>query len=364
VHSSTSNSKTPQAWPEHYWQRPIPTAHWRGVSLLAALLLLGYIVAWETWWRLQDYESTYSETAEHWARLRDRAGTGRADEVVTTGSSRIQFDFDLDVWLQDFGGPKPISLPRVGTNPRPFLHDLAQDPNFRGLLLVGITEGLFFAPDQAPPAAEAHAYLKHRAERPVSARTDWLLAIPFRGAFASLNAEDLSLSPLIRTRLLTLPNREGARVPPALPPYFAQIDKDRRHHMWSSMEQDPAFQEKVRQVWLPLFQLGPPFGGPGLDALFASVKADVDAIRARGGQVVFLRFPSSGGVLELEKARWPREQYWDRLLKETGAPGVHFEDHASLSGFECPEWSHLTRADAVTYTRNLIPILKREIVRQ
>ena len=361
MHSSTSNSDGPEKWPETYWKRPIPTAHWLGVSLLTILVVLGFVICWETYWRLEGYEPSLEETAELWSRLRDRAATGHPDEVAYTGSSRIQFDLDLDVWEQDYGSPRPIGLPKVGTNPRPFLTDIANDPGFRGLLLVGVTEGLFFTPDQAPPAGEARRYLDYRKNRPLSARADYMLSVPIQSGLASMNGEDLTLSMLLRKSWLKLPNREGAYIMPDFPPYLARIHPDRRHKMWYRCERDPELQHKVQQVWLPWFRMGPPLAGEPLDAIMASVRADVDKIRSRGGEVVFLRLPSSGELREIERERWPREAYWDRLLAETGAPGVHFEDYPELNGFECPEWSHLTRADAVTFTRNLIPILRQKL---
>ena len=364
MHSSTSNSEHPTAWPETYWQRPIPTAHWQGVSLLTVLLVLVLLVAWETLWRNQGYEPSYADVAESWARQRDLAAEAGPDGVVYTGASRIQFNFDQDAWLQDFGGERPLNLCRVGTNPRPFLSDIAADPRINGLVLVGVTEAVFFAPDFAPPTGQAHEYINHWKKRPVSTRTDYLLSIPFRSALASLNVEDLSLDALLRRHLLRLPNREKAYILPEFPPYLARMDAHRRMHMWERIERDSERAERVGRIWLPLFQLGPPYGGPGLDALFASVKADVEAIRSRGGKVVFLRYPSSGELREVEKARWPREAYWDRLLAETGAPGIHFEDHPELAHYTCPEWSHLSRMDAVSYSRSLIPILKARLAGQ
>ena len=103
--------------------------------------------------------------------------------------------------------------------------------------------------------------------------------------------------------------------------------------------------------------------GEVLDELILSVKEDIDKIRSRGGEVVFLRFPSSGDLREKERMLHPREQFFDRLISETDTVGIHFEDYASLDGFTCPDWSHLTRADAVLYTRNLIPILQTALSR-
>jgi len=316
------------------------------------------MIGWETYWRLEGYEPSLEETAELWARQRDKVGTGKTDEVVYTGSSRITFGFDLDVWQQYNGGPRPISLPKVGTNPRPFLHDVANDPDFRGLLICGVTEVLFFTPDQAPPAWDAIKYLDHYKNRPLTSRSEYLLSMPVQSAMASINKEDLNLATLIYQRWLPLPDRKNAYLLPDWPPYFGRITSDRRYHMWSRCETDPVLQEKIQQIWLPWFHLAPPFGGEGLDHLIASVSEDVKKIRDRGGRVLFVRLPSSGKLREIERELWPREAYWDRLLEETGAEGVHFEDYPQLNQFDCPEWSHLTRGDAVIFTRNLISVLK------
>ncbi|HSH09732.1 MAG TPA: hypothetical protein VK995_05055, partial [Oceanipulchritudo sp.] len=155
--------------------------------------------------------------------------------------------------------------------------------------------------------------------------------------------------------------RASAYMTPEDPPYFGLTTIDRRNHMWHRAERDPELQHRIQQTWLPMFTFLPPYGGPGLDELFLSVKADVDKITARGGKVVFIRFPSTEDLRQLEQELWPRDAFWDRLIAETGAPGIHFEDYADLSGFWCPEWSHLSRVDAVTFTRNLIPHIREKL---
>ena len=112
---------------------------------------------------------------------------------------------------------------------------------------------------------------------------------------------------------------------------------------------------------MTLFQMAPPFAGEGFDALMASIVDSVKKIQSRGGKVIFVRCPSTEDLRELETQRQPREKYWDRLLAETGAPGIHFEDHEELSNFWCPEWSHLTRSDAVTFTRALYPLIRENL---
>lgn len=364
MHSSISNSEPSPKWPETYWKRPIPTAHWQAVGLMMLLIVGGFLAAWEVYWRTQGYEPSFENTADIWSKERAKVGSHGTDDTVIIGSSRILFDLDLDMWQQAFPGkPRPIELAAVGTCPLPVLRDLAGDPAFTGTLLCGVTEGLFFMPMEAPPAAEVAAFVKHFHTWSPASKSGLYLSIPVESAFASLNLEDLSLNALLK-RWIPVENRPGTRVDPPLPPYFASIDYDRRNKMWSRMETDPAVQHKVQQVWLPLFGRVPPAFPPELtDAIFGGIRADVEKIRARGGRVVFIRCPSSGTLLELERGLRPRALYWDRLLRETGAPGIHFEDHAELQGLFCPEWSHLTRSDAVVFTRHLAEIVRREGIR-
>jgi len=80
--------------------------------------------------------------------------------------------------------------------------------------------------------------------------------------------------------------------------------------------------------------------------------------RRRGGKVVFIRFPVSGEIKKIEDQATPRIGPWTRLLKESGAPGIYFEDYPELASFECPEWSHLSATDAVLFSQRLVPHLR------
>ena len=93
--------------------------------------------------------------------------------------------------------------------------------------------------------------------------------------------------------------------------------------------------------------------------VFDEVKENVDRIRARGGDVVFMRCPSEGLFIEREHKEFPREKYWDQLLVETDAGGVHFEDNAALQGLELPEWSHLSPYDSDVFTKAIAPLIRQ-----
>jgi hypothetical protein len=95
-----------------------------------------------------------------------------------------------------------------------------------------------------------------------------------------------------------------------------------------------------------------------IEKRFGDTIAAVEKLRARGGKVVFVRLPVSGGLKALEDRTTPRDQTWDPLLQGTGAPGIYFEDFPELAAFHCPEWSHLSAGDSVEFSKRLVPHLR------
>ncbi len=90
----------------------------------------------------------------------------------------------------------------------------------------------------------------------------------------------------------------------------------------------------------------PPPDAPPFDpaAFLAGVRPAVEKIRAKGGDVVFVRCPSSGFFAEVEAMAFPKAGFWDHIAPELGACTVHWADNPSLQGWVVAEWSHL-RAD-------------------
>ena len=90
----------------------------------------------------------------------------------------------------------------------------------------------------------------------------------------------------------------------------------------------------------------------------------IATLRARGVRVVFVRPPSDGEYYAFEQKTTPRARTWDVLLQRTGTPGIHFEDYPQLQGYELPEWSHLTAAEAKRFTTALAPLIESEFARE
>src|SRR4029450_13687058 len=91
--------------------------------------------------------------------------------------------------------------------------------------------------------------------------------------------------------------------------------------------------------------------GKAIEKRFADTVVAVEKLRARGGKIVFVRLPVSGGLKQLEDQITPRAKIWEPLLQRTTAPGIHFEDYPELASFICPEWSHLSAGASVELIR-------------
>ncbi len=350
----------------------MPRGPWPRAGLIALVIFLLAMAGWELRVRSEGYAPALNDSSDLWAQARSRVTDDPAQTVIV-GSSRIQFDFDLDTWQAQTGGDRAVQLAMPGTNPVALLEDIAGS-DFRGNLVLGVTPGLWFAPAGPPVERAAGALGRYRNWSP-SQRVGLVLGMALQRRLALINAEDLTLAALLGRIRLT--DRPGAapNLPPLLPPYFAATEADRQARMWPHCEFGSPLAAKIQQVWLPLFTPPPPpphlsaeeFQGmlaANSEAHLERVRAAVAAIRARGGRVVFVRPPSAGRLRELERQYSPREACWDRLLAVTGAPGLHFEDHPQLAGFDCPEWSHLTAADAVRYSRALMPMLAAALAGQ
>ena len=346
------------------FERPIPPAPWRGIAVVVTIVVIAATTAWELYCRSLGYTPTLNDNEDLWTVRRRIVAP---ESIVIIGDSRAWFDVDLDE-LQKGLGKRPIQLAMAGSTAWPALADLADDKNFHGTIICSVVPHLFFAPPGSPPMDRAEKGVKRFHNQTPAQRVSEYLAMPLEEHVAFLKPDNLSLEALLNR--LPIPNRPGALVPPRFPPYFQTEDRERRARMWEKCaEPGSELAKKIQQIWLPLFTPPPPLTyvpkdvffremNEGIQKRFADVTAAIEKIRSRGGKIVFVRFPNSGGLKELEDRITPRKKTWDPLLKMTGAPGIYYSDFPKLSAFNCPEWSHLSAGDSVEFSKRLVPHLR------
>jgi len=345
------------------FERPIPQIPWRGITVVVVLVVIAAASAWELYCRSIGYGPTLDDNEDLWTITRQRV---KPESIVIIGDSRGWYDLDLDE-LQRGLGNRPVQLAMGGGCGYPILADLADDKTFHGTIICSFVPRLFLAPPGTPPMERGEKAVRRSHTQTPAQRASEYLAMPLEEHVAFLKQQDLTLEQLLKR--LPIPNRSGALVPPRLPPYFGTVDRERRARMIEECARGGKLATTIQQIWLPIFTPPPPPSYVPKDVFVAKMKdaiekrfgdtiAAVEKLRARGGKVVFVRLPVSGGLKALEDRTTPRGQTWDPLLQGTGAPGIYFEDFPELAGFNCPEWSHLSAGDSVEFSKRLVPHLR------
>jgi hypothetical protein len=336
--------------------RPVPEQPWGRILVGAALLLALLVGGWEWYWRAYGVPAELNNSDGLWAIERRRIDAGEGDATVLLGASRVYFDVQVPVWTR-LEGRRPVQLSFEGTAPLVALADLADDARFTGRVLVGVAPDVFFGDYKNHVAAVRYAH----KESPSQRIGQWL-SMHFIEPYFAFDDSDFALQTILARQ--PWPQRPGRQWYLSVRK-LGVIDSVRNMHMWSKLETDPDYRELARNIWRQDFKPSPNDPSPeearktAQEQIDAAAKA-VAKLRARGVKVLFVRLPSGGEYLAYEQRDFPRARTWDALLAATGAPGIHFEDYPELQGYELPEWSHMTYAEAVRFTPVLYALIMRD----
>lgn len=339
--------------PRRGLERPIPVAPWLRILLVVASTTLVLTVAWEIEMRhLGLRAGDLDDGRGYWTVERRKVDAGPRDSVVIIGDSRIFLDTDLATW-QRLTGRRPIQLALMGTNAQPVLHDLAADEHFAGLLVIGTAEFSYFSDDvgSVPVVLD---YIK--TESP-SQRIGHQIYKTLSRYFAFLDSNYTMFNLLEQHKW---PERKDVDGPYMDVWKISESYDNRQSYLWERIERDDYLRQHAQAVWMELFA-GPAVTSDQVGRAIAGTKADIDRIRARGGEVVWIRPPSSGPILDIERTRYPRQKVWDRLVHDTASFGVHFEDYPTMQRLRCPDWSHLSKTSAIAFTDAYVRVLYERV---
>lgn len=339
------------------------------MNLKKSLIITGILSSlaiggWELFWRSKGYFPDLDDDKYLWAKTRGKVNNTSSEDVVFVGSSRVLFDIQVHQWEKQTG-KQPIQLANAGASPIPVFHDIVENTDFKGTVLVGVTPGLFFSTTypEAPPWKRAASRAKFYKDQTYAQKLNYSLSIPLQNTFAFISADeeewydDINLKALLKT--IELPKRTDN---PSMPPFyrFQDIDIHRNVRMKQKVVTDTAFANTVKTVW-KFFVSGdiPPPDKEGTMAFFLK---DLEKFKARGGKVILVRLPSSGFFHDLETNGLPRKDFWDVLVKKANVPAYYYSDYKELSGFDTPEWSHLSGPDATIFTERFVKILLEDKV--
>lgn len=322
-------------------ERDVPPLPWAKMMPVVLLLVVALSCAWE--WRMQrvGYEvGDLGDDPSAWAEQR-RGLESDAAKVAIIGDSRILFDTNLDRFEQ-LTGVRPLQLAIAGSSARPVLEDIAERSTFAGLVIVGIADQSYFR----DTAGVAKADLKRSRFESPSQRISFLIERFLRRHTAMLDDDARLSSWIVRTDPDWRPAVRG--------PYddvwkVGSYYDDRQTKMWAEMPRNAYLRGHTVAAWMANFSRMKPTPEI-ISKTAAQTKVAVARIRARGGDVVFVRPPSDDPLHALEEKRLPRATGWDMLLRVADVKGVHFLDLPAAQGLTMPEKSHLDRECAVVFT--------------
>ncbi len=171
-----------------------------------------------------------------------------------------------------------------------------------------------------------------------------------------VNFEEKGYADEINLKGLLKRIKMGSRIGEGIPPFheFSDIAVDRNTKMRERTVNDTAFANTIIKVWGFYGQTSPPLDKESTMSFFLE---DVKKFKAKGGNLILLRCPSTGGMRIGESVVSPRLQFWDELISQANVKGYHFEDYEQFKGFTCPEESHLSATDSRIFTTELVKIM-------
>ena len=321
--------------------RDIPARPWVRMGAVVFVLVAMLLGAWE--WHARSSlglrAGDLDDSPQSWAEQRRIASTA---PVVIVGDSRILFDTDLDRFEQ-LTGIRPVQVSIVGTNGRTLLEEMANESRFNGLLIVGLADLSYFRPAGIGVGAP---YLHGRDKNALPSQLSGLAIDRWLQRRLAFLDSEYRLSRQVKQ--LDRGIRDGAKSPYEDVWKLSETFDGRQYFMWDQIERDPYLRSHARHAW-DLFK-GPPLPAPIAAAVVKRSAEAVRRIRARGGEVIFVRPPSAPELRSVEDGRLPRANGWDRLVAGTKTKGIHADDLPQAQRLILPEWSHLNRACARVFT--------------
>ena len=350
--SSTSSSERSDKY-----DRPLPERSLRAAAWLGLVVMIVAMSGWELYWRSEGSIPSYRNSDGLWAIQRRRIDNGEGDRTVIVGSSRAYFNFQLGAW-QQAAGERPIQLALEGTTPVPFMEDLAEDEDFTGLLVVGVAPGPFYGGGRYRSGALDH-YQRRSPSQWLGQRISMLVE-----PYLAFYHFDYSLFAVLKRQ--GWPEREDVEFDPDVR-RLATYEKDRAARMYWKVEEDEDYAREAQQIWAAGFVPIEEETEEELERLHERradmIERAIEAtkkLQERGIEVIFVQSPVDGHYSMSEPMYFPREETWDVLIEETGAIGLHWQDHEEMQGYWLPEWSHMSGAEADRFTRALYNLIERE----
>lgn len=322
---STSNSSPPDT--VYPWGR-----FWCATLFVTLAVVAGY----EGVCRYRGFRPTVRDDIHTWVRARNRLVGVAAPKVVICGTSQSML-LRPEAFAKEWNCGAPVVLSIAGGNPFPTFEELCEEPLFTGLVLFDVHysklfSGDFCNPDGQPDRSYVDAYRRQRIADQIERRLSGLVEMTLGSRRAEVIPDPLRIYDW--TRCGSWPRVQSHS--------SAWLGIDRVYRCDSEFQDDyPDRLRRKKEEYIPHIVKQEV---PSTDAVHADhsrLRECVRSLHAKGGKVVFIRLPRDSTFFEIESSKFPREEYWDRFVREIGAETLNCEDLPELCGFTFPDGVHI-----------------------
>lgn len=324
-----------------------PDLQWKKISIVSVCSLAVLLASFELFMRWNGYGPNIEDDNDLWSLKRDDVYANRlGNNIVLIGASRIKTNISEQVLREKFPGSNIVNLANVGKQPMAVVEDLANDEAFIGTVILSVWPRSFL-PEVYDDQKRVVDYY-HR-EWGINRELNKLIALRLQSHFSLLNSNSnviAIIKSLIRYGRLPKPNHVSTDKNRYQSIDFSRVDVNlHRKHRESRVK---TYYENNRimepEEWLSEVN---------------KVIRLANKIRSRGGEVIFVRMPTTGKTIEYDQTYYPKEQYWDRLASLYNGPSIHFMDYPSLMAYDSPDTSHLDFTDRAGFTNDLVKIIRQ-----
>jgi hypothetical protein len=327
------------------WMSEAPRLAWVRVLVLALGLLAFSLGGLEAHWRVQGFRPTVPESLGLWHLWRQQIYPCDGKVVVLAGTSRVSADISIATMRECLPDYRVVQLGIPGDGSCVgLLEDLVDDLEFHGTVICELDTPLL-----ERSRWDGHKDFRNYRPPTLGSLIDFVAKAWLQDRLVCIS-DPLTLRMLIAKRLLL----------------ESSLPKPSNFRRTFSRELRYDFSERnVEEATNPGTDNADAHAAGDPNLLWQNFANDVrdinrmvQRLRSRGGQVVFLRAPSTGAEWIHEQEMHATPARWHRFAQESSAVCIHFKDVLEMRNLKCPDGSHLEYRDAPQFTRALVSRLK------
>lgn len=321
----------------------------------ALLLIVGFVGFSELYWRYNGFLPTIIDTKMYWSEHRHKIyNNHKKKKLVIVGSSRAQLGLDPIALGGAFPNFDIVHLAIDGALPFEVIKDLCHDDAFDGMILADVTvPSLCVTDEQLKQKELAYLFYYHntfQTSAAIEKRLNTALSVHIQShlviASPALSFKELLYNKFNPKKLYY--HMHPNRFRPAQ--YNTRLSAEAlAEHRAKRIE--GLTQNTITKVPISKFE----------EMTRGDLFALYQRLQKRGGNMIFVRMPTTDAHWQIDEQMAPKKYYWDNLESRTGIPTIHFLDYSTLKDFKCPDTSHLDATDAPKFTKELAHIMHQKL---